>query len=392
MEHSLIYLDHSATTPVDPAVVEAMMPYWTNSYGNPSSSHTFGRQAQLGLETARRTIAQLIHAQPSEIIFTGCGSESDNLALRGVMWAARQNGRGNHLITSVIEHEAILATAKQLRDQFGFELTLVGVDQYGRVNPDEIAAAMRPNTVLVSIMAANNEVGTIQPIEEIGTIAHENGALFHTDAVQAAAYQKWDMSKLPIDLMSLAPHKFYGPKGIGILYLHKDVKLMPMQTGGGHENGRRAGTANVPLAVGAAKALELTISQLETHVKHYRLLRDQLIAGILEAFSEDQCQLTGHPTERLPHHASFAFKGLNGNDMLMHLDLIGIAASSGSACSTGNPEPSSILEAIGLADSWTRGGLRLTIGRSNTVAEIEYTIDKLPEALQKLQLFMASYR
>ncbi len=391
MKHPLIYLDHSATTPVDAAVLEAMLPYWTDHYGNPSSSHAFGRQAQLGLETARRTIAQLINAQPSEIVFTGCGSESDNLALRGVMWAARQNGRGNHLITSVIEHEAILATAEQLRDQFGFELTIVGVDRYGRVNPDEVAAAMRPDTVLVSIMAANNEVGTIQPIEAIGTIAHEQGALFHTDAVQAAAYQQWDMSKMPIDLMSLAPHKFYGPKGIGILYLRQDVTLMPMQTGGGHENGRRAGTANVPFAVGAAKALELTLSQQENHLKHYRLLRDQLIAGILEAFSEDQCQLTGHPSERLPHHASFAFNGLNGNDMLMHLDLIGIAASSGSACSTGNPEPSPILEAVGLTDSWTRGGLRLTIGRDNTAAEIQYTIDKLPEALQKLQLFMANY-
>lgn len=385
-----IYLDHSASTPVEPRVMEAMLPFWTEHYGNPSSSHSFGRRAQQGLEQARRTIAGLLHAQANEIIFTGCGSESDNLALRGVMWAARATGK-NHLITSTIEHEAVLATAEQLRDQFGFELTVLGVDEHGRVSPTAVQAALRPTTALVSIMAANNEVGTLQPILEIGEMAHRHGALFHTDAVQAAASTAWNMAEMPIDLLSLAPHKFYGPKGVGILYARQGVNLVAAQTGGGQEDGRRAGTVNVPFAVGAAVALELATAERETHTAHCQTLRDQLINGLLAALPHTECVLTGHPTERLPHHASFALRGLTGNDMLMHLDLLGIAGSSGSACSTGNPEPSHILQALGLADEWTRGGLRLTVGKQTSAADIAYVLEVLPPALNKLRSFAVLY-
>lgn len=387
-----IYLDHSATTPVSPTVIEAMLPYWTQTYGNAASSHTHGRNAQLGLEKARRTIAEILGARyPNEIIFTGCGSESDNLALRGVMCAARQAGQGNHLITSCIEHEAVLATAVQLRDTFGFDLTIIGVDQYGRVNPDEIQAAIRPDTALISIMAANNEIGTLQPLQEIGQIARQNNILFHTDAVQAATSITWQLQNMPIDLLSLSPHKFYGPKGVGILYLRDGLTLMPSQTGGGQENGRRAGTTNVPLAVGAATALQEAHQNHNAHQQHCQTLRDTLIEGILSAFSSGECQLTGHPTQRLPHHASFAFQNLTGSDILMHLDMANICGSSGSACSAGNPKPSHILKAIGLDETWARGGLRLTVGQQNTTEEIEYVINSIPTAIQNLRAFTTAY-
>ncbi|MCA9979218.1 MAG: cysteine desulfurase [Anaerolineales bacterium] len=386
MTGQTIYLDHSATTPVDERVVAAMLPYWTEYYGNPSSGHAFGRAAQLGLSRARRTVAELLGAQPSEILFTGCGSESDNLALRGVMWPT-----GGHLITSVIEHEAVKTTAVQLRDQFGMSVTFVGVDEHGRVDPAEIAAAIRPDTRLISIMAANNEIGTIQPILQIGELARAHGVLFHTDAIQAAVSFDWNLADMPIDLLSLAPHKFYGPKGVGLLYVRQNLTLLPTLTGGGQENGRRAGTVNVPFAVGAARALEIALAQRAEDVAHYTTLRDHLIEGLLSAFAPEQCRLTGHATQRLPHHASFAFNGVHGNDLLMHLDMIGVAGSSGSACATGNPEPSSTLVALGLGESWTRGGLRLTVGRQNGLADVAHVVAELPSALQKLQAFTAVY-
>ena len=386
-----IYLDHSATTPVDEQVVAAMLPYWTQGYGNPSSGHHYGREAKKGLETARRQIADLLGAKSSEIVFTGCGSEADNLALRGAMWAARQSGRGNHLITSTIEHEAVLVTAEQLRDTFGFEITVVGVDEDGRVNPADVQAALRPDTALVSIMAANNAIGTIQPILEIGQLVQEHGALFHSDAVQAMHVLDWRLNEMPIDLLCLAPHKFYGPKGVGIFYVRDGVELVTSMTGGGQEEGRRSGTVNVPFAVGAAKAVELAINNREAYNQHCLTLRDRLIDGLLSAFPADQIRLTGHRTERLPHHASFAFNQLTGNDMLINLDLLGVSASSGSACATGNPEPSHTLQAIGLADNWTRGGLRLTVGKHNTTADIDHVVQNLPAAIKKLQSFTAVY-
>lgn len=390
MEKRHIYLDHGASTPVHPLVLEAMLPFWTENYGNPSSAHFYGRTANKGLQMARRTIAELLNARPDEIIFTGCGSESDNLALRGAMWAARAAGRGNHLITSAIEHKAVLDTAIQLRDQFGFDLTILPVDGYGQVSLEEVVAAFRPDTVLISIMAANNEIGTLQPIQAIGQLARERGVLFHTDAVQAAYIESWDLQTMPIDLMSIAPHKFYGPKGIGILYARKGVELISALTGGSQEDGRRAGTVNVPYSVGAAKAFELAMQERQTNVTHYETLRDRLIDGVLAAFPHD-CLLTGHPTQRLPHNASFAFRHLSGNDLLIQMDVAGVCASSGSACTTGNPKPAFVLEAVGLGPEWTKGGLRLTVGRQNTTDEIDYVLQLLPRAVAALKSFSLQF-
>lgn len=384
MADKYIYLDHGASTPVDPRVVEAMRPYWTDVYGNPASHHEFGRSAAVALEKARQTVAEQLHARPDEIVFTGCGSESDNLAVRGVMWAARAAGRGNHLIISAIEHSAVKQTAVQLRDLFGFDLTILPVDSDGRVRIADVEAAVRPDTALISIMAANNEIGTLQPIEEIGALAHARGILFHSDAVQAIAVRRWNMAQLPIDLLSIAPHKFYGPKGIGMLYVRQGVELEPVLTGGGQEDGRRAGTTNLAYAVGAAEALRFAQEELDENVAHYRALRDRLIAGLTEALPDD-CVLTGHPTERLPHNASFALRHVSGNDLLMHLDMAGIAASSGSACKSGDPKPSATLEALGLDAAWTKGGLRLTVGRQNTAAEIEYVLQQVPAIVTRLQ-------
>ncbi|VAW32522.1 Cysteine desulfurase [hydrothermal vent metagenome] len=380
-----IYLDHGASTPVHPQVIEKMLPFWTTTYGNPSSSHAYGRSANFALEEARRTIAQLMHAQPSEIVFTGCGSESDNLAIRGVMWAAKINNGGNHLITSVIEHEAVLETAVQLRDQFNFDLTILPVDEYGRVSVDEVAAAIRPDTVLISIMAANNEIGTLQPIQEIGALAHEQGVLFHSDAVQVAATTRWNMQTMPIDLLTIAPHKFYGPKGVGILYVRGGIELVSPLTGGGQEDGRRSGTVNVAFAVGATEAFKLAQSQIEENVAHYVSLRNQLIEGMLTAVPSDEIILTGHPTQRLPHHASFALQNMGGNDLLMHLDMAGICASSGSACKTGDPKPSAILQAMGLNDAWTKGGLRFTVGSQTSSADIAYVVESITAVVKKVR-------
>jgi cysteine desulfurase len=380
-----IYLDHGASTPVHPQVIEKMVPFWTEHYGNPSSSHAHGRSANFALEEARRTIAELMHAQPKEIVFTGCGSESDNLAIRGAMWAARKHQTGNHLITSAIEHEAVLETAVQLRDQFNFDLTILPVDEYGRVSPDDVADAIRPDTALISIMAANNEIGTMQPIQEIAALAHQHGVLFHTDAVQAAATTRWNMQTMPIDLISFAPHKFYGPKGVGILYVRDGIELVSALTGGGQEDGRRSGTVNVAFAVGAAEAFKLAQSHIDEQVAHYTGLRDQLIAGIMDVVPANDIILTGHPTERLPHHASFALKHMSGNDLLIHLDMVGICASSGSACKTGDPKPSAILETIGLDPAWTKGGLRFTVGSQNSLTDIQHVIQAMPTIVEKVR-------
>lgn len=379
-----IYLDHGATTPVRKEVIDAMLPYWTYAYGNPSSVHRFGQLASKGLQDARTTIAELINCRIDEIIFVGCGSESDNLALRGVMWSARKSGIGNHLITSAIEHKAVLDTALQLRDLAGFDVSILPVNEFGQISLDDLTSAIRPDTVLISIMAANNEIGTVQPIEEIGAIAKDRGVLFHTDAIQAAAMIDWDMNRMPYDLVSMAPHKFYGPKGVGILYARQDIELVSTLTGGGQENGRRAGTENVAFAVGAAEALRLALEERQENTIHYTALRNQLIDGILESFSED-CRLTGHPTDRLPNNASFAFRNLSGNDLIFHLDVGGISASSGSACLTGDPEPSKVLKAISLSDEWTKGGLRLTVGKQNSIDDIEYVLEVLPDIVNRLR-------
>ena len=390
MTKKRIYLDHGATTPLHAQVAAAMRPYWDEQYGNPSSVHLFGQEAGRAVEQARETVADLLQAKPSEIIFTGCGSESDNLAVRGAMLAARAAGRGNHLIVSAIEHEAVLRTAEQLRDLFGFELTVLPVNHHGRIDLNQLRQAIRPDTALISIMAANNEIGSLQPVAEIGAIAREQGVLFHTDAIQAATTQTWDMTTQPIDLLSLSPHKFYGPKGIGILYVRDGVELTPMLTGGSQEHGLRAGTSNVPLIVGAAQALQLVYDEADERLANYTALRDRLISGVLTAVPQS-CRLTGHPVERLPHHASFAFGHISGNEILMHLDMAGIAASSGSACKSGDPKPSAVLSAIGLSSEWTKGGLRLTVGTQNTVADIDYAVETLADVVERLRKMQAMF-
>jgi cysteine desulfurase len=391
MQQNAIYLDHSATTPVHPAVVEAMAPYWNELYGNPSSHHRTGYIAARAVADARVRVAEVLGIEPDAIVFTGCGSESNNIALRGVMTAARAAGRGNHLITSAVEHSAVLATAEQLRDYFGFDLTILPTDQFGRVRLADVEAALRPNTALISVMAANNEVGSIQPWQQIGQLARSRGILFHTDAVQLIASRQWDLSSEPIDLMTIAPHKFYGPKGVGILVVRPGTEIISSQTGGSHEGGLRAGTLNVPLIVGAAEALFLAAAEMDERRDHVSPLRDRLLTEVPAALP-DLCIVTGHPTERLPHHASFAFRGLSGNDLLMHLDVAGIAASSGSACSSGDPKPSPILQALGLGPEWTMGGLRLTLGIHNTHDEIDYTVKTLTGIARDLAALESGFR
>ena len=383
MQRNIIYLDYSATTPVLPAVVEAMAPYWNEQYGNPSSHHRTGYIAARAVNAARERVADILGTEPDAIVFTGCGSESNNIALRGVLTAASAAGRGKHLITSAVEHSAVLATARQLRDYFGFELTILPTDEYGRVRLADVEAAIRPDTALISVMAANNEIGSIQPWQEIGALARSRDILFHTDAVQLIASRKWNLGVEPIDLMTIAPHKFYGPKGVGILVVRPGMEIITSQSGGGHEGGLRAGTHIVPLIVGAAEALSLAAAEMDERCAHVLPLRDRLLTELPTAFP-DICMVTGHPTERLPHHASFAFKGLSGNDLLIHLDVAGIAAGSGSACSSGDPKPSAVLEALGLGPEWTKGGLRLTLGIHNTADEIDYTVKTLIDITRDL--------
>ncbi len=390
MQPNSIYLDHGATTPLHPAVLAAMAPYWSEQYGNPSSHHRTGYLAARAVRAARETIADLLGADAEAVVFTGCGSESNNLALRGVMAAARAAGRGNHLITSAIEHSAVLETARQLRDLYGFDLTILPVDENGCMRLADVAAAIRPDTALISVMAANNEIGSLQPWAEIGALARARGILFHSDAVQLLAMRRWNLRDEPVDLLTIAPHKFYGPKGVGILIARPAIDLVPALTGGGHERGLRAGTLNVPLIAGAAEALRLAMAELDERRAHVLPLRDRLLAE-LPAALPGQCIVTGHPTERLPHHASFAFRDVSGNDLLMHLDVAGIAASSGSACSSGDPKPSAVLQALGLGPEWATGGLRLTLGRQNTAADVDAVLRALPHIVHDLTALMTGY-
>jgi cysteine desulfurase len=378
-----IYLDHAATTAVDPRVVEAMLPYFNPKYGNASSIYRLGQEAGKAMDEARRTVADVLGCQPREVIFTSCGTESDNLALRGVGWARRNLGKGNHIITSPIEHHAVSHTCEQLEKHFGFEVTYLPVDKYGMVDPDDVGRAIKDNTILISIMYANNEVGTIEPIAEIGEVARQMGVPFHTDAVQAGGVLNLDVDDLNVDLLSLSAHKFYGPKGIGILYVRKGVPLLPTQTGGGHEGNRRAGTENVPYIVGLATALKIAYEDLEANNQRIAALRDRLIKGVLE--SMDDVELTGHPTNRLPNSASFVFRYIEGESILLNLDLAGIYASSGSACSSASLEASHVLLALGLPPEVAHGSLRLTLGRENTEEDVNYVLETLPGIVQKLR-------
>ncbi|MBN1810699.1 MAG: cysteine desulfurase [Anaerolineae bacterium] len=378
-----IYLDHSATTPVDPRVAEAMSPYWGAVFGNSESSHLFGQEAASALEQARQTAADVLGCRPSELVFTGSGTEADNLALRGVAWAARQSERGNHIVTTPVEHHAVGHTVDQLCDLFGFEATRVPVDGNGLVDPDDVAAAMRPGTILVSIIMANNEVGTVQPMLKIGRVCRERDVLFHTDAVQVAGRLPLELDDLNVDLLALSAHKFYGPKGVGLLYVRRGTTLLPAITGGGHERGRRPGTVNVAGAVGLATALRLVEEGRVSEAARLRCLRDRLIEGVLASIPDSR--LTGHPKHRLPHHASFAFHGVEGQAVVLDLDLEGIAASSGAACAEGESEPSFVLEAMGLPPDRSIGSLRLTLGHSNDEADVERVLGVLPGIVERLR-------
>lgn len=379
----LVYLDHSATTPTDPRVVAAMMPYFTEVYGNASSSHRFGRDAEAAIENARVTIAHVLNCSPDEIIFTSGGSESDNLAIRGVVWDDRRRSRGGHLVTSPVEHSAVSKTIAQLQDEIGLEVSVLPVDRFGQVSVENMATACRSDTSLVSIMLVNNEVGTVEPIAEVAAAARQHGTRFHTDAVQGAGQLPLDVQALGVDLLSLSAHKFYGPKGVGILYVRSGIELVPAQTGGEHERGLRAGTQATPLIVGAAEALRLAYEEFDIHVAHYRKYRDMLVERILDRIGG--VQLTGHPTERLPGHASFVIEGVESNTLLMHLDMRGVAASSASACKTGNPEPSGVLMAMGYSAEEASGSLRLTVGRQTTEDDVDCAVDALAESVDRIR-------
>lgn len=379
-----VYMDHSATTPVDPRVVETMAPYWSDIFGNSSSAHTWGQEAAAALERARAVVADILGCRPSEIVFTGSGTEADNLALRGAAWAARLSGRGGHIVTTPIEHHAVGHTCDQLRDLWGFEVTIVPVDGYGLVDPEDIRRAIRADTALVSVMAANNEVGTVQPIAEIGRICRERGVPFHTDAVQAAGRLSLRVDEIGVDLLALSAHKFYGPKGVGLLYVRRGVDLIPAVTGGGHERGHRPGTVNVAGAVGMAAALQLVEEEREAECARLSHLRDRLIDGVLGTIP--QSRLTGHPRQRLAHHASFAFRGVEGTSVVVALDLEGIGASSGAACSEGEAEPSFVLRAMGLSPEWGIGAVRFSLGRANTEADVERVLEVLPPIVARLRV------
>jgi len=370
-----IYMDHAATTPVAPEVLEAMKPYFSEKFGNSASLHYFGREAENALEDARRSIAKFFGVKPEEIFFTSGGTEADNLALKGI---ASAFGKG-HIITSEIEHHAILHTAKWLENH-GFDVTYLPVDKYGFVNPEDVEKAIRKDTILVSIMHANNEIGTIEPIEEIGKICRKYGVYFHTDAVQTVG--KIPIPTKDIDLLSSSAHKLYGPKGVGLLYIKNGVKIEPIQHGGGHEKGMRSGTENVAGIVGFARAIELAKKHMDKEAKKLSALRDELIKETLKI---GDSWLNGHPTKRLPGNAHFGFKFIEGEALILLLDEMGIAASTGSACSSKSLKPSHVLTAIGLKPEEAHGSLRLTLGKDNNEEDIKYATDAIQDVVEKLR-------
>ena len=377
----MIYLDYSATTPVDARVVDAMTPYFSASFGNPSSVHRYGQQAEAAIDAARETVASVLNCRPDEIIFTSCGSESDNLAIRGAAYAMREKTGAKWILASRAEHPAVTRTLLNLEKYEGFLNEWLDVDEYGMVTPETVSKAICGNTAIVSVMYANNEIGTINPIKEIAEICRTNKILFHTDAVQAAAYLPVNVNELGVDLLSLGAHKFYGPKGVGALYVRKGTPLVSHLTGGGQEFSLRAGTQNVPYIVGFAEALRLTNEERAQRVTHVKPLRDQILGTVLETIPDSR--LTGHMESRLPQHASFAFKDLDGNLLLTLLDAAGFACSSGSACKTGNPEPSEVMNAIGLSRDWGLGSLRVTLGKDTLPEHVELFLSALPLLVQK---------
>ena len=372
------YFDNAATTQVNQDVIKEMLPYFSIEYGNPSSLYSIGRRAKRALEEARRKIANIINCKPNEIYFTSCGTESDNLAIKGIAYANKEKGK--HIITSKIEHPAVLNTCKELEEQ-GYKVTYLDVDQNGIVNVEQLKASIKTDTILITIMFANNEIGTIQPIEEIGKIAKENNIIFHTDAVQAMGNLKIDVKKLNINALSMSAHKFYAPKGIGALYVGEDVNFKQIQNGGHQEKNKRAGTENLAEIVGMSKALELIYKNFENHNNKIKELRDYYIEKIQSNIVDSK--LNGDRINRLPGNANMSFKNINAEELLFELDDKGICASAGSACSSGSTSPSHVLTAIGLPPEWANGTLRVTIGMNNTKEEVDYLINALVEIVNK---------
>ncbi len=378
--NNIIYFDNAATTPIRPDVYEAMKPYIENFYGNASSVYKIARESKKAIDKAREQVAKALNADPAEIFFTGCGSESDNWVLKGV--AAALKDKGNHIITTCIEHHAILHTCEYLEEN-GYEVTYLPVDEYGRVSAEDVEKAIRPETILVSIMFANNEIGTIEPIKEIGTLCREKGIYFHTDAVQAVGHVKIDVKDMNIDFLSLSGHKLGAPKGIGALYIRKGMKIKNLIHGGQQEKGRRAGTENVIGIVALGKAIEDAVEEMDETTARLKYLRDKIIKGILENI--DYARLNGHPEERLPGNVNISFEFIEGESMLLLLDANGICASSGSACTSGSLDPSHVLLAIGLPHEKAHGSLRISLGYQNTEEEVDKLLEVLPPIVQRLR-------
>jgi cysteine desulfurase len=375
-----VYVDNSATTPMHPQVLEEMLPYFTERFGNPSSIHSFGREGKQAMDRARDRVAKSLGAGSGEIYFTGSGTEADNWALKGTAYANRD--RGNHIITSKVEHHAVLHACKYL-ERYGFDVTYLDVDEYGMVNPEDLKKAIKDSTILISIMFANNEIGTIQQVEEIGKIAKGKGIYFHTDAVQAMGNTAIDVERQNIDLLSISAHKIRGPKGVGALYIKKGVKIDNLIHGGAQERKKRSGTENIASVVGLGRAAQLASDNIEGHVRKMTLLRDRLIDGIRERI--EHVRLNGHPTQRLPNNINFSFDFIEGEALLLSLDMVGIAASSGSACTSGSLDPSHVLLATGLCHETAHGSLRISLGDINTEEDIDYILEQLPPIVERLR-------
>ena len=382
MDKKIIYLDHAATTYTDPEVVKAMEPYFTKEFYNPSSVYFPARAVAKAVQDSRKTIADLIGAKSErEIVFTASGSEGDNMAIFGIPYANRDKGK--HIITTAIEHPAVMNTVRAM-SRFGFDYTIVPVDKFGVVDMEELKKAMREDTILVTVMFANNEVGTIQPIAKIGALCREKGIFFHTDAVQAVGSVPINVEEMNIDALTMAGHKFYGPKGVGALYLRNGIAFETFMQGGHQEMGRRAGTHNNPGIVGLAKALEIACTGMEENNNRITALRDRLIKGILETIPDSS--LNGHPERRLPNNTNFCFKYIESEAILLHLDMLGVCASSGSACSSGSDHPSHVLEAMGIPAEFARSSVRMTLGKGTTEEEIDFVLEKLRSIVEKLRM------
>ena len=381
-----IYLDHAATCPTDPKVVEAMLPYFSDHYGNPSSIYSLSRTTRNAIENARTILASAIGAYPKEIVFTSGGSESDNFAIKGIAHALKD--KGNHIITSQIEHHAVLYTCKFL-EKNGYDVTYVPVDEHGTIKLDELKKAIRPDTILITVMHANNEIGTIQPIRQIGEIAKKHGIKFHTDAVQTFGHIPVNANDLNVDLLSISAHKFYGPKGVGALYIRKGTKITPQIHGGDQERRRRASTENVPGIVGLGKAVEIATESMADEADRQTKLRNDFIKAILEKIPDSR--LNGHPVNRLPNNINISFEGIEGESILLNLDMYGIAASTGSACSSSSLEPSHVLLSIGLTHELAHGSVRFSLGKHTTREELDRVVDILPGIIQKLRAMSPLY-